>query len=69
MAEVRDLQFREFRHRKHFAFLGNLNSPKNMLMIETLAKQIWPLIRKELKDAELHIFGAGYNKAMQGTKK
>jgi O-antigen biosynthesis protein len=69
VAEVKDLQFREFRHRKHFAFLGSLNSPKNVVMIDSLIKQLWPLIRKELKDAELHIYGSGYNKSLQGRKK
>lgn len=38
-------------------------------MINNLAKNIWPLIRKELKSVELHIYGSGYNKMLQTQKK
>lgn len=38
-------------------------------MIDLLVKQLWPLIRAELKDVELHIYGSGYNKNLQAKKK
>lgn len=46
ISEVKDLQFREFRHRKNFAFIGNVSSEKNVMMIDLLVKQLWPLIRE-----------------------
>lgn len=67
--EVHDLEFRAFKHRKNFVFLGNLNNQKNIDMINALIQAIWPALRSQLKDVELHIYGAGYNKELLSKKK
>lgn len=38
-------------------------------MINALKDIIWPIIRKELPNVELHIYGAGHNKVLQTKKK
>ncbi|HET8810414.1 MAG TPA: glycosyltransferase [Flavobacteriaceae bacterium] len=47
-----------FEERKHFVSIGNFLHPPNLDMVLWLKKEIWPLIRKKLPDAELHIYGA-----------
>ena len=49
--------------------MGNLQSEKNVEMIDILINNIWPIINKELKNIELHIFGSGYNNALQAKKR
>jgi len=38
-------------------------------MINLLINIIWPLIRQQLNDVQLHIYGSGYNKQLQARKK
>ncbi|PCI63817.1 MAG: glycosyltransferase [Gammaproteobacteria bacterium] len=47
----------DFSQRKHFITIGNLRHAPNWDSILYLQK-IWPLIRQQLPDAELHIYGA-----------
>ncbi len=48
----------DFKERKDFLFIGNgLHEPNNDA-IRVLKQEIWPRIRKELPEAELHIYGA-----------
>lgn len=47
-----------FSERQHFLFIGNGFHEPNVDAIETLKKEIWPRIRKQLPAAELHIYGA-----------
>ena len=47
----------EFREREHFVSIGNFLHEPNWQTVLQL-KQIWKNIRKELSDAELHIYGA-----------
>lgn len=47
-----------FEERKHFVSLGNFLHAPNVDATIQLKKQIWPLIKTKLPDAELHIYGA-----------
>ncbi|CAM1371949.1 glycosyltransferase family 4 protein [Tenacibaculum xiamenense] len=44
--------------RNHFVFIGNFLHAPNVNAVVQLKKFIWPLIRKKLPKAELHIYGA-----------
>jgi hypothetical protein len=47
-----------FEDRQHFMFIGNGKHAPNIDAIEWLKDGIWPLVRKGLPLAELHIYGA-----------
>lgn len=47
-----------FEARKDFVCIGNGKHAPNVDAILWLKKEIWPLIRKELPDTNLHIYGA-----------
>ena len=47
-----------FEDRTHFITIGNLLHAPNVDSVLYLKKEIWPEIRKELPNAELHIYGA-----------
>ena len=44
--------------RQHFIAIGNFRHAPNWQAVLWLKQQIWPQIRKQLPDAELHIYGA-----------
>ena len=46
-----------FSKRKHFMTIGNFRHAPNWDVVLYL-QQIWPLIRKQIPDAELHIYGS-----------
>ncbi len=48
----------EFGNRKHFVTIGNFLHEPNVNSVLFLKEEIWPLIRKQLPEAELHIYGA-----------
>jgi len=48
----------EFAQRQHFVSIGNFRHEPNWQAVLWLKQQIWPLIRKQLPKAELHIYGA-----------
>jgi glycosyltransferase involved in cell wall biosynthesis len=48
---------RSFSERQHFMTIGNFRHAPNWDSVLYL-QQIWPLIRKQLPDAELHIYGS-----------
>jgi glycosyltransferase involved in cell wall biosynthesis len=48
----------EFEQRQHFVSIGNFRHEPNWQAVLWLKQQIWPLIRKQLPNAELHIYGA-----------
>jgi glycosyltransferase involved in cell wall biosynthesis len=48
----------KYSERKNFISIGNFLHNPNKDSIEFLKNEIWPLIRKKLPDAELHVFGA-----------
>jgi len=47
-----------FEERRHFVSIGNFLHEPNWDAVQHLKKDIWPLIRKQLPEAELHIYGA-----------
>jgi len=47
-----------FEERQHFISIGNFKHKPNIDAVNYLKKEIWPIIRKELPEAELHIYGA-----------
>lgn len=47
-----------FDQRQHFVSIGNFRHEPNWQAVLWLKQQIWPLIRKQLPKAELHIYGA-----------
>ncbi len=54
-----------FSERNHFVTIGNFRHPPNWDAVLYLKQQIWPLIKKELPDAELHIYGSYVTKKAQ----
>ena len=47
-----------FHDRKNMVFIGNFLHDPNYDAVLHLKKNVWPLLRKQLKDVELHIWGA-----------
>ena len=47
-----------FEEREHFVSIGNFLHEPNYQAIIFLKNEIWPLIRKKLPDAQIHIYGA-----------
>lgn len=47
-----------FNQRQHFVTIGNFLHPPNYQSVLYLKKHIWPLIRQQLPEAELHVYGA-----------
>ena len=48
----------EFKGREHFITIGNFLHEPNYNAVLYLKETIWPLIRKQLPNAEMHIYGA-----------
>ncbi|MEH6625419.1 MAG: glycosyltransferase [Motiliproteus sp.] len=51
-------QWSGFNQRQHFVSIGNFRHAPNWDAVLFLQQSIWPLIRKQLPKAELHIYGA-----------
>lgn len=47
-----------FTERKHFMTIGNFKHAPNFEAIVYLKHKIWPLIKKEIPSAEMHVYGA-----------
>jgi len=47
-----------FDERAHFISIGNFRHAPNWDAVLSLKKDLWPRIRKELPEAELHVYGA-----------
>ncbi len=47
-----------FEERNDFIFIGNFLHEPNWNAVQYLKETIWPLLRKQLPDAQLHIYGA-----------
>ena len=48
----------EYNRRQHFISIGNFRHEPNWDAVLHLKQTIWPLIRKQLPQAEIHIYGA-----------
>ena len=58
ISEVEQNDWLSFEERQHFVTIGNFLHPPNWDAIQYLKSDIWPLIRKQLPEAEMHIYGA-----------
>lgn len=59
-------QLPTFEERHHFITIGNFLHEPNYDAVRYLKESIWPLIKKQLPTAELHIYGAyAHQKALQ----
>ncbi|SDQ76238.1 glycosyltransferase [Flagellimonas zhangzhouensis] len=58
MVDVLDEPLPSFEERKGFVSIGNGKHAPNVDAVKILRNEIWPLIRKQLPKAELHIYGA-----------
>jgi len=47
-----------FEERQHFVTIGNFLHPPNWDAVQYLKSDIWPLIRKQLPQIEMHVYGA-----------
>ncbi|GGH11212.1 glycosyltransferase family 4 protein [Sphingobacterium alkalisoli] len=47
-----------FEERKHFVFIGNFIHEPNWRTVEILKNIIWPVLRKKVPSAELHVYGS-----------
>ncbi|WP_420574618.1 glycosyltransferase family 4 protein [Kordia sp.] len=47
-----------FEERQHFVTIGNFLHAPNRDMVLYLKKEIWPLLRKKLPKAEMHVYGS-----------
>ena len=47
-----------FEQRADFVFIGNFLHEPNWHTVQTLKTKVWPLLRKKLPNANLHIYGA-----------
>lgn len=48
----------KFKDRAHFVTIGNFLHPPNYDAVLFLKKDIWPIIKKKLPKAEMHVYGA-----------
>ncbi|CAA6692975.1 MULTISPECIES: glycosyltransferase [unclassified Lentimonas] len=58
MLERRDATFAGFDERQHFIMIGSFMHPPNVDAVRWCRQAIWPLIRNELPQAELHCYGS-----------
>lgn len=57
--QIPDLEkFPSFENRKDFVFIGNFIHEPNWNAVQYLKETIWPMIKKELPEAVLNIYGA-----------
>ncbi len=56
IAQVQKLPL--FEERKNFIFIGNFLHEPNWNAVQYLKESIWPLIKKQLPEADLHVYGA-----------
>lgn len=47
-----------FQNRQHFITMGNFKHAPNWNSVQYLKSSIWPLIRQQLPEAEMHVYGA-----------
>jgi len=50
--------WKNFEQREGFVFIGNFLHEPNRHTLQVLKTEIWPVLRKKLPDATLHIYGA-----------
>ncbi|MCL1125624.1 glycosyltransferase family 4 protein [Shewanella surugensis] len=58
LTPLNNVHFNTFDQRAHFVSIGNFRHEPNWDAVLCLKQHIWPLIRKQLPQAQLHIYGA-----------
>ncbi len=58
LAIDRSLEIPQFQQREHFVMIGNFLHAPNWDAVLWCYQAIWPLIRRQLPHAELHVYGA-----------
>ncbi len=58
LTEEEQSKWPDFSSRKNFISIGNFLHEPNWDAVLFLKQEIWPLIRKQLPDSELHVYGA-----------
>ena len=58
VSEDKKVKSPSFENRHHFITIGNFLHPPNLDSVKFLKEAIWPKIRSQLNDVELHIYGA-----------
>ncbi|MBG26536.1 MULTISPECIES: glycosyltransferase [Croceibacter] len=54
-----------FEDREGFVMLGNLLHPPNFESVKFVKKHVWPIIKKEMPEAQIHIYGAYTSQKVQ----
>lgn len=54
-------KWKPFHEREHFVFIGNFFHKPNVDAVLTLKNEIWGFIKKQIPNAEMHIYGAYIN--------
>lgn len=67
--ETKQKEYRPFGSRKHFVYIGDLSKDHQHVTVYLLANQLWPLIKKEIPEAELHIYSSAGSNAKNLNKK
>lgn len=66
LVDTIDSNFMPYGDRKHFVSIGNFLHPPNWDAVRILKEEIWPIIRKDLPEVQLHVYGAyPSNKVLQ----
>lgn len=65
ISEEKKIDLPNFRNRKHFISVGNFQHAPNLDAVLWIASEIWPMIRKQLPEAQWHIYGAYAPKQIQ----
>jgi glycosyltransferase involved in cell wall biosynthesis len=66
VSEERKKELPSFEDRSHFVTIGSFRHDPNWDSVLYLKKEIWPILRKKIPEAELHIYGSyPSQKAMQ----
>lgn len=58
ISETDQKQWLKFEQRQHFVTIGNFLHPPNWDAVQYLKSDIWQSIRKQLPEAEMHVYGA-----------
>src|SRR6218665_1206354 len=58
MDEKAKVGWKSFEERNHFMSIGNFLHAPNKDAVQYLKERVWPLIRKQLPGAQLHVYGA-----------
>jgi len=58
LTDAKTSELPSFADRQHFMCIGNFRHEPNWNMVLYLKHTIWPMIRKELPKAELHVYGS-----------